>query len=77
MASCKRMSLADYLAKNYLNADGKTEKKSRKRKRKDDAPSRLVIADDDTLGWERDGVGNVDDEGPLTGEIHNCSHHLP
>ena len=60
------MSLADYLAKNYLTADSKPEKKSKKRKRKEGAASGLVIADDDALGWERIKSANVDDEGPLT-----------
>ncbi len=62
------MPLADYLSKNYLNADPKPEKKSKKRKRKNGASSGLVIADDDTLGWERNSMGNADDDGPLTGE---------
>ncbi len=62
------MSLADYLSKNYLNADPKPEKKSKKRKRKNGASSGLVVADDDTLGWERNSMGNADDDGPLTGE---------
>jgi len=61
------MSLADYLAKNYLNADSKLEKRSKKRKRKDGASSGLSIADDDALGWDGNGTGNADDDGPLTG----------
>ncbi len=60
------MSLADYLAKNYLTADSKLDKKSKKRKRKDGTGSGLIIADDDALGWDRNGVANADDEGPLT-----------
>lgn len=60
------MSLADYLAKNYLNADSTPEEKSKKRKRKGGTSSGLVIADDDTSGWERNG-GDADDDGPLTG----------
>lgn len=32
------MTLADYLAKNYLTADPQPEKKSKKRKRKEQAP---------------------------------------
>ena len=59
------MSLADYLAKNYLTADSKPEKKSKKRKRKD-ASSGLVIAEDDATGWERNGPQG-DEDGPLTG----------
>ena len=67
------MSLADYLAKNYLTADTKPEKKAKKRKRKD-APTQegLIIADDDALGWDRDAVAVAEDEGPLTGRhIHS------
>ena len=70
------MSLADYLAKNYLTPDSKPEKKSKKRKRKDGASSGLIIADDDALGWDRNGTSNADDDGPLTGKkpIVICSH---
>ncbi|MCJ1370959.1 Pre-mRNA-splicing factor cwc26 [Loxospora ochrophaea] len=63
------MSLADYLAKNYLTADP-TPKKSKKRKRKDASrPSTgLVIADDDALGWDpHKPTGTSDDEAPVTG----------
>lgn len=60
------MSLADYLAKNYLTPDSKPERKSKKRKRKDGSASGLIIADDDALGWERSGATNADDDGPLT-----------
>ena len=68
------MSLADYLAKNYLTADSKPEKKSRKRKRKD-APDGLIIADDDALGWSSSKVTQEDDDGPLTGRTRTrgCS----
>ncbi|KAF2019649.1 hypothetical protein BU24DRAFT_406290 [Aaosphaeria arxii CBS 175.79] len=58
------MSLADYLAKNYLTADTDASKKSsssskkRKRKQKD---AGLLIADDDD-GWKRRGGGSSDDE---------------
>ncbi|KAI9704540.1 MAG: Pre-mRNA-splicing factor cwc26 [Bogoriella megaspora] len=44
------MSLADYLAKNYLTADQSSEKKGKKRKRKE--ASGLTIADDDITGWK-------------------------
>lgn len=44
------MSLADYLAKNYLTADKSTEKKGKKRKRKE-ASTGLTIAEDDIAGW--------------------------
>ncbi|MCJ1306639.1 Pre-mRNA-splicing factor cwc26 [Agyrium rufum] len=59
------MSLAAYLAKNYLSADTKPEKKSKKRKRKDASSSGLIIADDSTLGWEPSSSrkrGRNDDE---------------
>lgn len=51
------MSLADYLAKNYLTAD--SEKKSKKRKRKD-KDAGLKIDDDDALGWKK--TADEDDE---------------
>ena len=60
------MSLADYLAKNYLTADSKPEKKSKKRKRKDVSDS-LIIADDDNLGWSTGKTAGEDDDGPITG----------
>ncbi|KAL8929438.1 MAG: hypothetical protein Q9172_000489 [Xanthocarpia lactea] len=59
------MSLADYLAKNYLTADSKPEKKTKKRKRKDGANSGLIIADDDALGWGAKAVDADDDDAPL------------
>lgn len=62
------MSLADYLAKNYLTADSKPDRKSKKRKRKDGVASGLTIADDDTLGWDREGTVKADDDAPLEGE---------
>ena len=64
------MSLADYLAKNYLTPDTKPERKSKKRKRKDGASSGLVIADDDALGWDTNGTANAEDDGPLTGTTY-------
>ncbi|MCJ1449913.1 Pre-mRNA-splicing factor cwc26 [Mycoblastus sanguinarius] len=60
------MSLADYLAKNYLSPDSKSEKKPKKRKRKEGASTGLIIADDDAFGWDRNGTTNVDEDGPLT-----------
>jgi pre-mRNA-splicing factor CWC26 len=45
------MSLADYLAKNYLRDDSKSKKKS-KRKRTDEDADRVVLKSDDVLGWE-------------------------
>ena len=59
------MSLADYLAKNYLTADSKPKKKSKKRTQKD-ATSGLIIADDDALGWKPDGSSNADEDAPVT-----------
>ena len=56
--------LADYLAKNYLTAD--SEKKSKKRKRKN-RDAGLVIQDDDSLGWQ-DKAGDDDDDAPMIGE---------
>jgi pre-mRNA-splicing factor CWC26 len=56
------MSLADYLAKNYLTAD--TDKKSKKRKRKNkDGGAGLKIDEDDISGWNKPG-GSDDDDGP-------------
>ena len=59
-------SLADYLAKNYLTADPKPEKKSKKRKRKD-ASNGLTIADDDDMSWDASRNVGDDDDGPITG----------
>ncbi|KAI4276668.1 MAG: hypothetical protein LQ337_002340 [Flavoplaca oasis] len=59
------MSLADYLAKNYLTADSKIEKKSKKRKRKDAPQSGLIIADDDALGWAAKPADGHDDDAPI------------
>ena len=67
------MSLADYLAKNYLIADSRPEKKVKKRKRKD-ASSGLIIADDDALGWNPNGADAEEDDGPLTGTAFTVSH---
>lgn len=52
------MSLADYLAKNYLTAD--SEKKSKKRKRKE-KNSGLTIDDDDILGWKNNADEDAED----------------
>ncbi len=70
------MSLADYLAKNYLTADASTDKKGRKRKRKStQTPTTgLFIADDDALGWNsNNGTSRDDDDGPMTGKTHPLS----
>ncbi len=64
------MSLADYLAKNYLTADNVGHKTSKKRKRKPGQASTtgLIIADDDALGWASNhDDAKDDDDGPLTG----------
>lgn len=65
------MSLADYLAKNYLTADSpkQTQKKSKKRKRKagtTTTESSLIIAEDDITGWEKK-YGSADEDAPTTG----------
>ncbi|KAL8661953.1 MAG: hypothetical protein Q9202_005154 [Teloschistes flavicans] len=59
------MSLADYLAENYLTADAKSEKKSKKRKAKDGAKFGLIIADDDASGWGTKSPDGDDGDGPL------------
>lgn len=62
------MSLADYLAKNYLTADPGPDKKAKKRKRKQPASDGLVIADDDASGWNTQGAQNKEeDDAPVTG----------
>ncbi|KAL9615288.1 MAG: hypothetical protein Q9167_000259 [Letrouitia subvulpina] len=60
------MSLADYLAKNYLTADAKPEKKSKKRKRKEGHNSGLTIADDDPSEWINASNAAENDNTPLT-----------
>lgn len=62
------MSLADYLAKNYLNADSSTEKKTKKRKRKGttEPSAGLTIADDDALGWNNAAATRDDEDAPIT-----------
>ncbi|KAF2142207.1 uncharacterized protein K452DRAFT_227158 [Aplosporella prunicola CBS 121167] len=60
------MSLADYLAKNYLNADPSTEKKSKKRKRKAAKDEGLIIADDDAMGWDNGPKQQEDEDTPMT-----------
>jgi pre-mRNA-splicing factor CWC26 len=62
------MSLADYLAKNYLTADAPA-KNSKKRKRKGgkNEEAGLIIADDDISGWRQDKANESDDEAPMVG----------
>ncbi len=69
------MSLADYLAKHYLTADSKSDKKSKKRRQQDGTASGLTVADDDALGWDPKGIGNVEDDAPLHGEQYVSFHH--
>lgn len=57
------MSLADYLAKNYLTADSDKKSKKRKRKNKDGG---LKIDDDDISGWNK-GAEDDDDDAPTIG----------
>jgi pre-mRNA-splicing factor CWC26 len=61
------MSLADYLAKNYLTADSKPEKKSKKRKRKgiEEDTAGLTIADDDAAWGKSKTVAQDDDDGDI------------
>ncbi|KAF1921221.1 Pre-mRNA-splicing factor of RES complex-domain-containing protein [Ampelomyces quisqualis] len=55
------MSLADYLAKNYLTADSGKKSKKRKRKNKDGG---LTIDDDDNLGWKKNDDDD-DEDAPM------------
>ena len=57
------MSLADYLAKNYLSADSDKKSKKRKRKNKDGG---LKIDEDDISGWNK-GDGSDDEDAPTIG----------
>ena len=59
------MSLADYLAKNYLTADTKPDKRSKKRKRKNG--DGLFIADDDSSAWKTQAFARDDEDDPVTG----------
>lgn len=55
------MSLADYLAKNYLTADSGKKSKKRKRKEKNGG---LIIDDDEELGW-KDKADEDDEDAPM------------
>lgn len=57
------MSLADYLAKNYLTADSEKKSKKRKRRHKDGG---LTIDDDDNLGW-KEKAEEDDEDAPMIG----------
>ena len=60
------MSRAEYLAKNYLTADKPTEKKGKKRKRKE-ASTGLTIAEDNIAGWTAGDANLRDrDDDPTT-----------
>ena len=61
------MSLAEYLAKNYLTADPEPERRSKKRKRKDISIG-VTIADDDALGWDKNTSIHADEDIPLAGQ---------
>jgi pre-mRNA-splicing factor CWC26 len=64
------MSLADYLAKNYLTADSETKSKKRKRKNKD---SGLLIADDDISGWRQNADSDDEDAPTIVGSTAGLS----
>lgn len=64
------MSLADYLAKNYLTAD--SEKKSKKRKRKEKNGG-LTIDDDEDLGW-KNKADDDDEDAPMISKP--CPYHV-
>lgn len=68
------MSLADYLAQNYLTKDD-SAKKTKKRKRKAQAGGNVIIADDDILGWD-EGKGKSDEEDEATG-THIIDPQIP
>lgn len=61
------MSLTDYLANNYLTADTKPAKITKRKKRKDGAQPGLIIADDDALGWFAKATATDEDDAPLNG----------
>ena len=69
------MSLSDYLAKNYLTADPKPDKKSKKRKRKDASKSITIADDDDASGWKPAGTHKDDEDGPVTGALLLIPHN--
>lgn len=60
------MTLADYLAKRYLTADPQPEKRSKKRKRKQQADEGLVVDDDAALDWNASRLHDQDEDGPVT-----------
>ena len=63
------MSLADYLAKNYLTADSAPEKKTKKRKQKEVAAgSGLLIADDALEDWKTKSNA-ADEDAPTLGYL--------
>lgn len=66
----RTMSLADYLAKNYLTADSEKKSKKRKRKNKDGG---LVIADDDISGWRKNADSDDEDAPTIVGSTAGLS----
>ncbi|KAI4156087.1 MAG: hypothetical protein LQ341_000062 [Variospora aurantia] len=66
------MSLADYLANNYLTADTKPPKITKRKKRKDGAQPGLIIADDDALGWFAKATATEEDDAPLNVNAHSA-----
>jgi pre-mRNA-splicing factor CWC26 len=46
------MSLADYLAKNYLSEDKKTKKKKKEKSNRDNTKEKVSIVGDDINGWD-------------------------
>ncbi|KAI4287297.1 MAG: hypothetical protein L6R35_003448 [Caloplaca aegaea] len=66
------MSLTDYLANNYLTADTKPAKITKRKKRKDGAQPGLIIADDDALGWFAKATATDEDDAPLNVNAHSA-----
>ncbi|PSN67449.1 hypothetical protein BS50DRAFT_600831 [Corynespora cassiicola Philippines] len=62
------MSLADYLAKNYLTADSEKKSKKRKRKNKD-----LIIDDDDDMAGMKKPAADDDDDAPAIAGMYISS----
>lgn len=61
------MSLSAYLAQNYLTADAGSERRGKKRKRKE-ANSGIRIADDDLSIAKSKTDNNDDEDRPTTSE---------
>ncbi len=68
------LSKAEYLAKNYLNADPVLERKSRKRKRQEKtAPSTGILLAEDDPGWKTNPLDDAEDT-PTTGAYKPLFH---